>query len=64
MKQRDKVRHIAESILPQFIPKQPGETSLTFHFTLPPNNNYKVWFEKLDDQWIFKKYEEDDVIMG
>ena len=62
MKQSDKVQHIAESILPQFIPKQLGETALTFHFTLPPNNNYKVWFEKVGSEWIFKKYEEDDAV--
>jgi hypothetical protein len=37
---------IAEQLLPKFIPKGENESSLTFQFTIAPNNTYRVNYVK------------------
>lgn len=63
MKTNDQIRQIVESILPNFIPKNSLDTELVFHFTIPPKSNYKVWFKKSGSEWIFERYEDDNVAM-
>jgi hypothetical protein len=61
MQAKDQVEKIANLLLPTFIPKDTTVNELTFHFTLPPNTNYKVWYEKTDSSdWKFLKFEEVD----
>jgi len=58
MQLKDQISAIANTLLPSFIPKDKEETSLTFHFTLPPDSSYKVFFEKdKKGNWQFIKYE-------
>ncbi|MGY0038780.1 hypothetical protein [Pedobacter sp. NJ-S-72] len=47
MQPKEQIEAIANTLLPSFIPKDNQETKLSFHFTLPPNNSYKVFFEKM-----------------
>jgi hypothetical protein len=55
------IQIIADTLLPGFIPKDTDTKELIFHFTLPPNNSYKVWYKKTDkSQWEFIRYEEDE----
>ena len=55
------IQNIADTLLPGFIPKNADETELTFHFTLPPAENYKVWYKKTDkSEWKFVRFEEDN----
>jgi hypothetical protein len=59
MQLKDQIEAIANTLLPSFIPKDPTETSLSFHFTLPPDSSYKVFFEKdAKAKWKFQRYEE------
>lgn len=59
MQLKDQIQAIANTLLPSFIPKDPAETSLSFHFTLPPDSSYKVFFGKdAKSQWQFLRYEE------
>jgi hypothetical protein len=59
MQSKEQVENIANVLLPSFIPKDKTVNELTFHFTIPPNNNYKVWYEKKgNSDWQFVKYEE------
>ena len=37
---------IAAQLLPQFIPKDETETSLSFQFTIAPNTTYRVNYGK------------------
>jgi hypothetical protein len=60
MHTKEQIQNIAETLLPAFIPKDAAETVLTFHFTLPPNQSFKVFFEKKNATWTFIKYEEDE----
>ena len=55
----DQIKAIANTLLPSFIPKDSKETNLSFHFTLPPDSSYKVFFEKdAKAKWQFIRYEE------
>ena len=61
MASAEQIQIIADTLLPGFIPKNPEETELTFHFTLPPAKNYKVWYKKTDkSEWKFVRFEEDN----
>lgn len=52
------IKLIADTLLPGFIPKSPDEKELTFHFTIPPNHNYKVWYQKTaKNKWEFTGFE-------
>lgn len=52
------IKLIADTLLPGFIPKDPGENKLTFHFTIPPNKSYKVQYEKnAKKEWEFMSFE-------
>ena len=55
---KDQIEEIANSIVSDFIPKDPEEVALTFNFTIPPNKNFKVWYSK-DERglWKFIDYE-------
>lgn len=54
----DKIQLIADTLLRSFLPKDPAEKSLSFHFTIPPNLNYKVYYEKTEKgAWIFQRAE-------
>jgi len=58
MHPKEQIEAIANTLLPSFIPKDEKETVLSFHFTLPPDNSYKVLFEKdAKAKWQFKSYE-------
>jgi hypothetical protein len=59
MQLREQIEAIANTLLPGFIPKDKNETTLSFHFTLPPDSSYKVFFEKdAKAKWQFLRYEE------
>jgi hypothetical protein len=59
MQLKDQIEAIANTLLPSFIPKDPAETSLSFHFTLPPDSSYRVFFEKDSKaKWQFLRYED------
>lgn len=53
------IESIALTLLPGFIPKDQRETTLSFHFTLPPDSSFKVFFER-DNKltWQFIRYQE------
>ena len=57
---KEQVEATANSIVKHFIPKNPDETSLSFHFTIPPSSNYKVNYERdKKGAWIFIGFEPD-----
>ncbi len=59
MLKEEQIKLIAGTLLPGFIPKDNTETELSFHFTVPPNQSYKVWYSRNNQSnWDFKKYEE------
>jgi len=59
MQLNQQIEAIANTLLPSFIPKDNKETTLSFHFTLPPDSSYKVFFEKdAKAKWQFIRYEE------
>lgn len=53
---------IAGQLLPQFIPKTEAETTLSFQFTIAPNNTYRVNYVKKQGKakavWELVGYEE------
>lgn len=52
------IKLIADTLLPGFIPKDQNESELTFHFTIPPNKSYKVYYQKdKKNEWTFISYE-------
>lgn len=52
------IKLIADTLLPGFIPKDPNENTLTFHFTIPPSKSYKVNYEKSTKKvWEFIGFE-------
>jgi len=58
MMKEEQIKIIAETLLPGFIPKNSTETELSFHFTVPPNQSFKVWFTKNSkSKWDFKKFD-------
>ncbi|MET3114468.1 hypothetical protein AAKU52_002202 [Pedobacter sp. CG_S7] len=58
MMKEEQIKIIAETLLPGFIPKDVAETELSFHFTVPPNQSFKVWFTKNNQsKWAFKKFD-------
>ena len=59
MVKEEQVKIIAETLLPGFLPKDDTETELSFHFTVPPNQSFKVYYAKNNQsKWDFKKYEQ------
>lgn len=58
---KEQIEATANSIMKHFIPKNPDETSLSFHFTIPPSYNYKVNYEKdAKGEWNFVGFEPDN----
>jgi hypothetical protein len=58
MHPKEQIEAIANTLLPSFIPKDKQETSFFFHFTLPPDASYKVFFEKDGkSNWQYKGFE-------
>ncbi|WP_432713042.1 hypothetical protein [Pedobacter sp.] len=58
MIKEEHIKMVAETLLPTFIPKDAAETELSFHFTLPPNESFKVYYTKNKQaKWDFQKYE-------
>lgn len=53
----DHIQILAQQLLPKFIPKDASATTLTFQFTLAPATTYRVTFDKVKNDWIFKAYE-------
>jgi hypothetical protein len=53
---------IARQLLPGFIPKSEAETTLSFQFTIAPNNTYRVNYVKKQVKgkavWELVGYEE------
>jgi hypothetical protein len=59
MLKEEQIKLIAGTLLPGFLPKDDSETEISFHFTVPPNQSYKVWYAKNNkSNWDFKKFEE------
>ncbi|WP_442589036.1 hypothetical protein ACSBL2_23725 [Pedobacter sp. AW31-3R] len=59
MEIKQKIEAIANTLLPSFIPKDKEQKELYFHFTLPPNSSYKVFFRKdAKGIWQFIGFEE------
>jgi hypothetical protein len=58
MHPESQIKLIADTLLPGFIPKNATEKELSFHFTIPPNKSYKVWYEKnVKNEWVFAGFE-------
>lgn len=57
----DHITFLAEQLLPQFIPKDPEQTTLSFQFTMVPNTTYRVNYIKKQEKgktvWAFTGYE-------
>lgn len=52
------IQLIADTLLPGFLPKDQEQKELTFHFTIPPGNHYKVWYHKtIKKAWEFVRFE-------
>ncbi|WP_316746759.1 hypothetical protein [Pedobacter gandavensis] len=52
------IQMVADTLLPGFLPKDPNETILVFHFTLPPNESFKVeYLKSAKNVWEFSKSE-------
>lgn len=61
MLKEEQIKMIAETILPGFVPKEEEETELSFHFTVPPNQSFKVWYQKDKKMgWQFSRYEKSE----
>jgi len=59
---KEQIEATANSIVSHFIPKNPDETKLSFHFTIPPYSNYKVSYERdSKGNWNFVAYELDEL---
>ena len=62
MHSAQQIQLIADSLLPTFIPKDPNQITLSFHFTIAPGKTYKVNYEKKvtkgSADWIFINYSE------
>lgn len=60
---KEQVEAMANSIMKHFIPKDPNETTLSFHFTIPPSHNYKVNYERdVKGVWNFTDFEPDNAL--
>lgn len=54
MIEEEKIKMIAQQLLPSFIPKDAKIGQLTFNFTVPPTANCEVKFERdKDGKWLF-----------
>lgn len=61
MIREEQVKMIAETLLPGFTPKDPEVKELSFHFTVPPGQSFKVHFKKeKDTEWKWLGYEKAD----
>jgi hypothetical protein len=58
----DHITFLADQLLPQFIPKDATQTTLTFQFTMVPNTTYRVNYTKKQEKgktvWTLTGYEE------
>lgn len=58
MQLKDQIEAIANTLLPGFVPRDKNENKLSFHFTLPPDSTYRVFFERNSKlEWLFISYE-------
>lgn len=57
MLKEEQIKMIAATLLPGFIPKDASATELSFHFTVPPNQSFKVYYLKNKKDWEYQKYE-------
>lgn len=49
---------VADTLMPGFVPQDPNETTLIFHFTLPPDESYRVeYLKSAKNVWEFSKAE-------
>ena len=54
------IKMVADTLMPGFAPKDKSEEEFFFHFTLPPNSSYKVFYKKTDKSaYEFVRFEED-----
>ncbi len=61
MQSKEQIENIGNMLLPGFLPKDKTVNELSFHFTIPPSQSYKVWYQRKDNStWEFVKYEEDE----
>ncbi len=57
---KELIEATANAIMSNFIPKNPDEQQMVFHFTIPTSSNYKVTYEKdKKGNWNFVGYELD-----
>ena len=49
---KEQIEATANAIMQHFIPKNEAEVEFSFHFTIPPSSNYKVSYEKNDNQLL------------
>ena len=60
MYNKDQIESIANTLLPGFLPRDETINELSFHFTIPPNQSYKVWYMRKDSSdFKFVKFEAD-----
>ena len=51
----------ANAIKDHFIPKNKEENSFSFHFTIPPDTNYKANYEKdSKGNWVLRNWDVDE----
>ncbi|WP_146186515.1 hypothetical protein [Pedobacter sp. HMWF019] len=61
MIKEEQIKMIAETLLPGFIPKDQNIKELSFHFTVPPGQSFKVFFERKNkSEWNWKGYESEE----
>lgn len=59
------IKLIADTLLPGFIPKDAASKEFSFHFTIPPNKSYKVWYKKnAVNEWVFLAFEQAENFSG
>ncbi|ALL04514.1 hypothetical protein AQ505_02800 [Pedobacter sp. PACM 27299] len=52
------IQMVADTLMPGFVPNDPNETTLIFHFTLPPDESYKVeYLKSAKNIWEFSNAE-------
>ena len=60
---KELIEATANAIMSNFIPKNPEEKQMSFHFTIPPSASYKVSYEKdVKGNWNFLGFEADDAV--
>lgn len=61
MHSEEQIKLIADTLLSGFIPKDAQVQEFSFHFTIPPNKSYKVWYKKnTKGEWSFAAFKQDE----